>query len=92
MPNFRCIKCPFYITQSRHRASITCEAAYGNEDMEMCLIFKHDGSRSGYDLRETWIDKYCSTKYEKCPYYQDIMKKYESENKENARKKEKFPG
>lgn len=79
MPNIRCIRCPFYVTHScgekANKITITCEGVTKNLgfDVKNMLLFRSKNERKDY------MEIFCSDRYECCPYYQTIVKKYEED-------------
>ena len=79
MPNFECVRCPFYITHSYgdkgNKITITCENIVGNLgfDVKNLLAF------SSKEERRDYMGLFCSDRYESCPYYRVIEKKYEED-------------
>ena len=62
------VKCPFYKYDDGRRR-ITCEGLVDKSSIALIYL-----TRGGYDQQ---IDSFCCERYQQCPLYKMLMKKYE---------------
>lgn len=83
------IKCPFFLQYSKHlrgnNITLTCEPLDDNMGFDMSLktAFSTEAERRDY------MELFCCDRYEQCPMYKAIEKKYDKENQNEKKKNQK---
>lgn len=78
-----CAKCPFFITKSRDtklQITITHELPADNLGFQVMNQLRFANKRERMDFYEL----FCSGRYEGCPFYEGIKKKYEKPDQKKS--------
>lgn len=77
------IKCPFYISHNQKQRNVTilCENIENNMGFEVKNMLWFNS----LEERKDWMELFCEDRYEECPYYKTVYKKYKERKHGNCK-------